>query len=115
MLDWLFGRKSVMEWEGVTFREGDRVVTRHSEETTMKPSETGHRGEVLMGDGKVGEVVKKSTEGKNLVVVKFRAQKWQEAGRRRHGKEIGEFVELRSFAATIHVDYVCHDPTEPRR
>jgi len=37
ILERLLGRRVVAVWEGVTFRAGDRVVSRHSDETTLKP------------------------------------------------------------------------------
>src|SRR5205814_477969 len=106
----LFGRPVVIEWEGTTFREQDRVISRRSDETTCKPEETGHRVEVLLGDGKTGTVTKACNQGRYLIWVEWDPQRWQEAGKRRRGVEVGQFVQLQSFQCCLHVDYVAPAP-----
>lgn len=111
LLEWLFGPgtaspRLVMEWEGVAFRERDRVVSRNSGETTIKPDETGHRVEVLLGDGKTGSVVRVCNASRNWIYVEWDAQRWQEAGKRRGGKDVGKWVRLAAFQCCLHVDYI---------
>lgn len=106
ILERLLGRRVVAVWEGVTFRAGDRVVSRHSDETTLKPEETGRRMEVLLGDGKTGTVVRASSQKKLWLYVRWDVQKWQEAGKRRRGVETGAFVDLPVIRSSLHVDYV---------
>lgn len=111
--DSLFGRKVAAVWEGTTFHEGDRIISKNSGETTLKPEDTGHRVEVLLGDGKIGTVVKGHHERKDWIYIRWDAQKWQEAGKRRGGVEVGDFVHLPSFERCLHVDYVGLAPKAP--
>lgn len=104
ILESLFGPEVELVYQGTSFHRGDKVLTKNGGESQVPPDKSGHRVPVLVGDGRTGRVLKKDFG--DLLLIEWDAQKWQEAGQRRGGKEVGPWVQIGAFKSTIHADYL---------
>jgi hypothetical protein len=101
---WLFGRESkpLITWNGVAFKKGDRIVIR-KKAGVKDEDQTGFSVSVQSGPGQRGTVVKRWRPDRDVLVVFWDAQEWQEAeGPRR-------FLLPAFEDDGIHVDYLAHE------
>jgi len=102
-------QKQTMNWKGQSYKAGDKVkITKRA--GTFKPEDTGYSKEVDAGPGQVGKIIggvntdtdsehsEKNTNF-NVVEVQWKKQTWKEYN-------TGNEVELKSFKASIHLDYL---------